>query len=182
MRKGSLQLSINAIVILIMAIAMLGVGIFFINSVLKGNLTDVTTLSDDVKQQIKETLRSTDEKVFLSGAPDSNVDIKQNGKKNVFVVVNNKLSSDAEFKITITRDTAPDGTPCSGGCTTNFLGLTEFYSQGERLIPVGEVEDFKIDFDASTTRGSVIYMVKVYSVVDSTDTIYATKELHVTVN
>lgn len=166
-----------------MAIAMLGVGIFFINTVLKDNITGVTSLSDDVKEQIKGTLRETDEKVFLSGAPDSNVDVKQNGKKSIFVVVNNKLASDTEFKITITRDTAPDGTACDiSGCTTGFLGLTEFYSQGARLITVGDVEDFKIGFDAASERGTVIYMVHVYSVVSTTETIYATKELHVTIN
>jgi hypothetical protein len=174
-RKGSLQLSINAIVILIMAIAMLGVGIFFINTVVKGELGTITGLSGDVKDQIKSQLQQSGEKIFLSGVSSGELVIGQNKEQTISVVIMNQQTSAAGFNISVTQIKE------DANGNTN-LDLTEFYQNSTQFIEVGEIGEILVTFDTSSKRGRVIYTIDVNQ-VDTAGTVtrYGSETFHLVV-
>ena len=65
-KRGSLSLSMNAIVVLIMAIAMLGVGLGVINMVRKAAESEVARLGAEVPEA---TIASAGNRLTLSGEP-----------------------------------------------------------------------------------------------------------------
>lgn len=66
-KKGSLQLSINAIVILILAITLLGLGLGFIKGIFKGTLGKLTKIEEQLgEEERKALLDSTSEITFLT--------------------------------------------------------------------------------------------------------------------
>ena len=74
-RKASLELSVNAIVILVIAITMLGIGLTFMRS----KMNEAGDLMDDVNQQVRDQIIEQ----FVSGSveklavakPSYNIDI-----------------------------------------------------------------------------------------------------------
>jgi len=66
-KKGSLQLSINAIVILILAITLLGLGLGFIKGMFKGTLGKLTKIEQQLGEEERKTLLdSSAEITFLT--------------------------------------------------------------------------------------------------------------------
>ncbi len=185
MRKGSLQLSINAIVILIMAIAMLGVGIFFINSV-RDEVTDFSGLTADAKEGIKTTLQQTGEKLSVSGLNEGTLVMGQNADENINVAILNSLDSSSPFLVDIVETKAASDDP------DDFLGLTTFYKDTATRIAVGDLETIQVVFSSSNSRGRVIYTAEVW--IDSNndgdidksgsnaDEFFGSKDFHVQVN
>jgi hypothetical protein len=170
-RKASLQLSINAIVILIMAIAMLGVGIFFINETLRGELGTLGGLSADVKEQIKSSLQQSGERVFLSGVNEGEFVMGQNQEKSLSVVILNELESDEEFTVAIKQNTADRD-------TGDYLGTWEpFYQSGANTIAVGDIADVLVTFKSGSQRGRVIYTIDVMQGAET----YSSQSFHLVV-
>lgn len=97
-RKADLSLSINAIVILILAITMLGLGLMFIRNQFGG----ATSKLQDVLNQI-----DANQKVELEKSPDrvtmttDTYSIKRGESKSVFFAIRNNLGTDPyEFILT----------------------------------------------------------------------------------
>lgn len=164
---------------------MLGVGIYFINTVLRGEIGNVTGLSKDVKESIKTQLQENGEKVFVSGLSDSELTMGQGTSKNIDIVIMNQKESSRSFGIKLIEDT--------GDPTNAFLGITSLYSRSGVAIDVGEVEGIPINFQSTNTRGRVIYNVQVWDLGDDNafsppgttgldaDSIYGSKSFHLVV-
>ena len=180
MKRGSLQLSINAIVILIMAIAMLGVGIFFINSV-RDEVTDFSGLTDEAKESTKIILQQTGEKLSVSGLRDGTLEMGQNAEATINVAILNTLDSQGSFLVDVKLNT-PDRV------AGNDLGLTTFYTQSGTRINVGDLETVLVEFESTNVRGRVIYTAEVWVDTDNNDQIggqdefFGGKTFHVQVN
>jgi len=71
-KKGALQLSINAIVIVVLAMSLLGLGLTFIRSIFKGLEEQRSEITEQVKQQILEDLRTGNKKLSF---PSTDVDL-----------------------------------------------------------------------------------------------------------
>ena len=86
-KKASLDLSINAVVVLILAIALLGVGLFFINSIFGGLIEDVTKIKTKLSTEELDQLRNSKEKIaFL----DTRIIMSQTKDSLAFSVHNNE--------------------------------------------------------------------------------------------
>ena len=174
-KKGSLSLSINAIVVLIMAIAMLGVGIFFINSVLRDNISGIGEVPDSVRQQLESLMQQTGEKLYIDGLRENTLAIPLRNEGRITVAMNNQRESIGHYAIHIQAVRGWDGegepiteTPSSPidrgvriqGLTIDDPDNIEVFDATR--ISIGEYGMQTITFRAGNQRGRVLYQVSVY--------------------
>ena len=95
-KKASLNLSINAIVVLILAITMLGLGLTFMRNIFGGAAKEFTKVSGEVEKQMIEQMKETNKVVSLS-RPKLNVKVGE--KEQIFLGLKNDEQSDKTFKI-----------------------------------------------------------------------------------
>ena len=191
-KKGSLSLSINAIVVLIMAIAMLGVGIFFINSVLRGSLGDLTDVGSDVQEQIQQELQRTGNKLFISGLQNNRLSINQGGLDRIVVGINNREESNIYYSILLENVSSVDsaGSNLANHGVRPFGSMVTQKSQAPTIAQTLSINDYAfepIQFRVGSTRGDTLYRVTVlYNATGMPTTqdhleVYATQTFFVTV-
>ena len=102
-KKGSLSLSINAIVVLILAVTMLGLGLLFMQNMMGGAMGQLSDVSDSVKDQMIERIRSSNEKLAF----DSNdFAVRRSGNQEYYYGILNQLDSQKSFDIYFACDNA----------------------------------------------------------------------------
>ncbi|MBN1157545.1 hypothetical protein JXA85_08045 [Candidatus Woesearchaeota archaeon] len=97
-KRGSLNLSIEAIVILVMAITMLGLGLAFIKSKFTktGDLLD--SVDENVRESIKQQLATSGEKLYI---PKTQFELR-NGDSEVAVIgIKNTEGSQKTFEMKV---------------------------------------------------------------------------------
>ena len=151
-KRGSLELSINAIVIIVLAMTLLGLGLGFVRGLFK-NITETTgTVQEQVKQQVLEDLKTGDKKLSFSS---NSLQMESSSSQTVTIGVrNSKSSGDLNFIVYVEalQATQPDktkiacvrqnpeqgitpGVPPIYVCTTTRPdGTTEQYEQTTDLI------------------------------------------------
>ncbi|MBN2053251.1 hypothetical protein JW756_07135 [Candidatus Woesearchaeota archaeon] len=108
-KKGSMELGINAIVILIIALALLGIGIAFITKLIGGSQAKFEGFIEQSKLPVNA---DADNPLMFDPA---SVDVKAKKTAEVIVVVYNSLTTEAEVSLSV-RD---------GICTDDTGGQTE---------------------------------------------------------
>ena len=111
-KRGSLNLSINAIVVLILAITMLGLGLSFMRNIFGGATEEFTKVSGEVEQQMIEQMRESSKAIELSRPK---VNIKIGEKDQIFIGLRNDQQDPLDFTI--------QGITCEGlgGGTASLL-------------------------------------------------------------
>jgi len=94
-RKGALELSINAVVVLILAITMLGLGLGFIRGMFGSTIEQFQALSGQLEEEDRNTLaQSPDEITFLTSK------IPMVGRsKTLYFALRNNQAENLEFQI-----------------------------------------------------------------------------------
>ena len=95
-KKGSLNLSTNAIVMLILAIVVLGLGLAFMRNIFGQATGDFTEIGGEVQKQIITQMKSSSKVVDLSGAVYK---IKPGEKKMVYIGFKNTGNEPKKFII-----------------------------------------------------------------------------------
>ncbi|MFC1728607.1 hypothetical protein ACFLZ7_04040 [Nanoarchaeota archaeon] len=167
--KKGMQLSINFIVILIIAIAVFGFGITFVGKFFEGASQLKENLDADTEKRI-ESLLNTGEQVAI---PINSKTIEI-GKSDVFGVgVLNVLGSTQEFKINIVCTSAfgKGNEDLKSLCLNPEEQGWVFNNQVSATIPNNEQEVFPILFQVpqGTKSGTYIFTI---TVVDESDKIY----------
>ncbi len=104
-KKGSLELSINAIVILILAITMLGLGLGFMKGLFSKTTKQLGEVGEDIKAQMIEQLRTSSAKLTLR---EEDVNIPRSETKDVYFAVKNvELSQPFGVTATCTKAVVP---------------------------------------------------------------------------
>lgn len=85
-KKADLSLSINAIVVLILAITMLGLGLAFMRGMFGGTVKQFTQISDSLKKQMVDDLKASNERVSLNQV---DVNVKRGEKYEVVFGIKN---------------------------------------------------------------------------------------------
>ncbi|MBS3176824.1 hypothetical protein J4457_06340 [Candidatus Woesearchaeota archaeon] len=97
-RKASLELSVNAIVIIVLAMTLLGLGLGFIRSQF-GEITEIGTgVQEQIKQQILEDLRTGNKKLSF---PTSEVQMGRRDDTVIAMGIKNVESKSINFGIEI---------------------------------------------------------------------------------
>ena len=95
-KKGSLNLSINAIVILILAITMLGLGLAFMRNIFGSATKEFEEVGGTVKKQMIDQMKQTTKIVDISSPK---LKMKPGEKKQVFLGFKNEGTGVLDFQI-----------------------------------------------------------------------------------
>jgi len=95
-KKGDLSLSINAIVILILAITMLGLGLAFMRNIFGKATGEFEEVSGTVQKQMIDQMKSSEKVVDISGAV---YEIKPGEKKMAYIGFKNTGNTQKNFMI-----------------------------------------------------------------------------------
>jgi hypothetical protein len=90
LKRASLNLSINAIVVLILAITMLGLGLAFINSMFGGTTEKLSTMVSGLDESVKTTLLESPSRITLLS---TSIDAKKGEFTDIYFAVRNDLES-----------------------------------------------------------------------------------------
>jgi len=160
-KKGSLELSIQAIVIVVIAFTVLGLGLAFV----KSQIGDIGKTSKEVqakiKEQILEDMRVSGKKVSVTSqiVLERGVPVVEN-----VGIVNTGLSERTfGIKVSFIKKQNPDGSPGQEGVENDPTEIVFFYSElvEKRLSPTaGDVLPITISAKNSAA-GNYLYKVDV---------------------
>ena len=95
-KKGSLEISIQAIVIVVLAMTLLGLGLGFI----RGMFRDIGSISQDVSEQVKnkilDDLIQGDKKISF---PKTTIEIDKGGAETLTVGIRNKKDTPMQYSL-----------------------------------------------------------------------------------
>jgi len=112
-KKGALNLTISAIVILILALSMLGLGLTFMRNIFGKATGEFEEISGEVQKQMINQMKQTSKIVDLSGAVYK---IKPGEKKMAYIAFKNTANTEKDFMITgIDGNSLSDATTCGDG-------------------------------------------------------------------
>jgi hypothetical protein len=97
-KKASLQISVEAIVILILAITMLGLGIAFIRNMFGKTTSQLGEIGDDIKNQRISDLKESNKRLEF---PYNDIQVKRAGEKEIYFAVKNDLENGEIFDISM---------------------------------------------------------------------------------
>ncbi len=178
-KKGSLSLSMEAIVVVVLAMTLLGLGLTFVRNMFKDIGSTTGEVQAQVRDQILGTLRTGTDKLALQ----SNQVNLETGESKLFAIgVANKdpTSIDITLNISIVQAQRVDKLP--------FVGdeVDFFYVPGPYTLGVGDGDAYNLRLTAGNDKG--VYLVKVIvdkSALDQagqpTTVQYATKTFFVNV-
>ena len=128
-RKASLNLSINAIVVLILAITMLGLGLGFIRTMFKGATSKLGSAVEGVS--LKNPADASNPLTM-----DEKIDIKQGGENQIEVGIYNKLS-DEQTNVAIAIES------CRDTGNIEMPSVPNLAAPPIRSLPTGESAGYK---------------------------------------
>jgi hypothetical protein len=145
LKKGSLNLSINAIVVLILAVTMLGLGLMFMQNMMGQSMGQLSDVADSIKDQMIEKIRSSNEKLAFD---TNDFEIKRSQEKEYYYGVLNQLDEQKSFNIEFACDQAMDTT--ADVTSVKFDYITSTIPLEQNAVDVQKVI-FKIDPQAKPT-------------------------------
>jgi len=150
-KKAAFTVSIQAIVVLILAITILGLGLTFIRNMFGKTTSQLEEVSESIEEQVIQEIReSGDRLAFLK----TQTEIKKAGTKEMYFGLRNDLIEAKSFEIdgegeidTSTDVGAWDG---SGSVITCYDAIDETAEDGVTGIP--DNDDNHIEFDTFDSR------------------------------
>jgi len=87
-KKASLNISVQAIVVLILAITMLGLGLTFIRKFFGGTMEQFGEVSKQIEEQVKEDLKDNPGRISFY---KTSLEVKQSSSENMYFGIRNDL-------------------------------------------------------------------------------------------
>ena len=166
-KKAGLQISINAIVILILAITVLGIGLAFIRGMFSQTIGQLGEVSKDIENDMINAIRDSDERLVLR---EENIEIKKSGEKTIYFGIRNEEEDEAFFEIEFWCDSAMDEDANLDDITFSVFKETKMLERDEIMVLPAVI---KISPKAVATT----YMCS--ALIDEGD--YASKTFYITV-
>ncbi len=186
-KKAGLQVSINAIVILIFAITILSLGIVFI----KNMFSKVSGQFEDVTQQTRdaliEKLRSSSERLALNV---EDITLKPGEEKNIYFALKNELDDKHTFSIfgsgnidnTGEWDGADSVVKCYDSTSESAdLAKIEFLTAKKRTLEPGDIKVLKLIIKVKPDTTVASYSCAMIIKDPSQDKVYARKDFYITI-
>ncbi|MDD5086616.1 MAG: hypothetical protein PHV16_02595 [Candidatus Nanoarchaeia archaeon] len=168
-KRGGLEISINAIVILILAVTVLGLGLTFIRNIMGGAMEQLSSVSDDIRNDMIERVRDSNERLAFQ---NNQIDVAKNKKKTLYYGIRNELAFDSDFDVEV-------------GCESSMIEdadptLIHFNTFSKTtFIPKDGIEVFPVDIRPDPNAVSTTYMCELV-IAPGTEP-YASKVFYVTV-
>jgi hypothetical protein len=175
-KKGSLELSIQTIVIVVIAFSVLGLGLTFVRQQFSDIGDTTVTIQEQVKQQILDDLRTGNKKLSF---PSNKMDIGKGESEDIAFGVKNTLNDELNYMITIKVKKMEGSTLTEADLKDE---VTFFYDDDKYSLPATESRVHSIKVSAPGDKGT--YLVKL-SILDSEmtgeDNVYDEKTFFVTI-
>jgi hypothetical protein len=160
-KKADLSLSINAIVILILAITMLGLGLAFMRNIFGKATGEFNEVGGEVQKQMIDQMKQTEKVVELSGAV---YELKPGEKKMAYIGFKNDGNAVKDFMITGISSNSLTG--LSDNCGLGSVGVNHTileYKQTPTTVQPGAtlVLPINIKTDANAQKDSCFYEITV---------------------
>jgi hypothetical protein len=175
MKKGSLNLSIQAIVIVVIAFVVLGLGLGFVRGQFKSITETSSSVQDQIRAQILEDLRTGNKKLSF---PASTLNIERGDAQDIAIGVKNVKNGDLSFTIAITtikNQENPDATEDELASE-----VTYFLNEGPFTLGPTDAEAYNIRISAEGSTGTYLVNLKITDQADP-ETPYAEKSFFVNV-
>ena len=127
-KRGSLNLSINAIVVLILAVTMLGLGLMFMQNMMGGAMDELDSVSGAIEDQMIERIRSSNRRLEFS---THTFRVDRAGSETYYYGILNQLDVDTEFNIEFHCQSAMGDSDPANDITFDFIPSTVYLSQNE---------------------------------------------------
>ena len=155
-KKGSLNLSIEAIVIVVIAFVVLGLGLGFVRGQFKSITETSSSVQEQIRQSILEDLRTGNKKLSF---PATTLNVDKGASADIAIGVKNTLpSGDLNFKIQVE-------TLKKQGVDAPVAGQVEyFYLEGPFNLKVTDAEAYNIKITASGDKGTYLVSLRIVQV------------------
>jgi len=172
-KKGSLELSIQAIVIIVIAFVVLGLGLGFVRGQFKSISDTSSSVQEQIRQQILEDLRTGNKRLSF---PATSLQIAKGESTDIAIGVKNNLAAGTlEYTIKVATTCRKGDDPCA---TSGYSDVNFFYDlTTEYELAQTESNIHPIKITAEGEKGN--YLVKL-SILTGTG-IYADKTFFVTI-
>ncbi len=169
-KKASLEISIQAIVIVVLAMTLLGLGLGFIKKQFGGLERTTLDVTTQVRNQITDQLVSGDKKMALS---TNSIEINKGSTEDIVIGIQNKDNDIINYKINFEPVTGPDGIITFGD---NWF---QFDKEPKKLNPTeSNIRKVRLLIPTDTKSGS--YLLKVQIINDGVG-VYDEADFFVTV-
>ena len=150
-KKGSLDMSINAIVIIVLAMTLLGLGLGFIRNQFTSISGTTGSVQEQVKEQVLETLRTGDKKLAF---PATEINIERKKSQVLAIGVKNVDNTAMTFGIQFT--------PISGPTTEGVDGWFLYNKEPSAFtLAVADSNVYPIKVTVGSTTGTYLFKVKI---------------------
>ncbi|MBS3135711.1 hypothetical protein J4401_02010 [Candidatus Woesearchaeota archaeon] len=161
-KKGALELSINSIVIIIIAMTVLGLGLAFVKNFFGGAGDIQQQVLDASKQDILDAMRRGDKKLSF---PGDRIDIEGGDEKVIVIGVKNVEPQDISFVVCldeIVGDVETPILPDSNLATSAAKPAAFLWDKLTQKLDAGEPNVYPITIKtARTASGTKLYKIKV---------------------
>jgi len=185
-KKGSLSLSINAIVVLIMAITMLGLGLAFMRNTFKSAASSMEGATAEIEKQTIDSLKSSGKKVGVSQA---SLELGPKEKKGVIVAVTNTLDSNSPYYVEykILGCSGAYETSCTAGSDLSSLStslttlkFTLVENMGTILEDDAKTVTLGVETTSGVAAGTITMELLVYQGSDNTGPLHGAETVTIT--
>lgn len=176
-KKASLNLSIEAIVIIVIAFTVLGLGLGFVKDQMSKMTEGSGAVQEQIQQQIMEDLRTGDKKINF---PTDEVKLNKGDSKQLAVGVKNTDEVPLTFKLKVKLvDTGSDITSKETVKDTDNFDIGEFiWNPTPQTLEPTEANVFPIKFVGGKHADTYTFEI----IIEREDgTIYATKSFFITI-
>lgn len=178
-KKASLELSIRAIVIVVLAMTLLGLGLGFVRNMFKdiGELTSDVT--ENIRQRILDDLITGDKKISF---PKTQILIDKGGSTVMTVGIRNKLNNPLAYKMIFSAKSGPNEFGITGDITPGKLDAWFQYGKAETytLLPAdSEVRNIRLEIPRRANSGS--YFLTFDIIDQNSGSTYAQKDFFIVV-
>ena len=151
-KKASLEMSIQAIVIVVLAMTLLGLGLGFIKGMFRNITSTTEDVSEQVRQKVLDDLIQGDKKISF---PKSEIIVNKGESTVLTVGIRNKNNDDLKYKIRFAPISGPAGALDATGAGTRWFQYDE--SQYTLKSAESEVRNIRIDIPTTVTSGSYFF-------------------------
>ncbi|MEA3330016.1 MAG: hypothetical protein U9Q06_04710 [Nanoarchaeota archaeon] len=125
-KKGAFELSMSTIVVVVLALILLGMGVFLIRSIMCGSITMVNDINEGLADSIDDIFQTSAEEVVCYGGGDEEIGLEEGKINNLKCRINTPETR--EYRIKIEKIYAP-GDEISESTLNDWLLVDEWESE-----------------------------------------------------
>ena len=181
-KKASLEISIQAIVIVVLAMTLLGLGLTLIRGMFKNIQSTTEDVTEQVRQRVIDDLIAGDKKVSF---PKTEIYIDKGASQILTVGLRNKKDDDLFYTIHFVAVSDPNGNPLNPDALAGWFKYAQPGSQGYSLSSAdSDVRNIRLEVPGSSGVISGAYVFR-FEVIDvqaaGSDQTYAQKDFFIVV-